>query len=342
MLQKLWATSEIGGPGGSCVALPPVNAGNVPEGTVRKFAPDVKGKGPTIDVEAVCGDCVMERGDMAACLRTAYRKQAFRQVVVPPVRAEPLQHGCEMPLSGEKRPELVAKLSEALLYEGSSEATVDGASAPSTFGWNRGNLNVTPTRTTRLHPGSQQHTGDTDLTQSNFSHHHVAAELDLAAPAPLLVAAETPAGQPWASIPANQPEDGPLNISAEQAVISQVVESRHRRRQKARGATTSKTPLNNSAKGDARAPSSSSKPPQKNYSPVSKWTPKPTVRMNPDDYVIVLKPRTTVALKATFQQGELGAAISQLIGRQQMNAITISPNWEQNIIVCGTQNPEIL
>ncbi|KAH7973734.1 hypothetical protein HPB49_004593 [Dermacentor silvarum] len=141
----------------------------------------------------------------------------------------------------------------------------------------------------------------------------------------------------WSSIPANQPEDGPPNISAEQ-----VVESRRRRRQNARGAATSKTPLNNSAKGDAPAPSSSSKAPQKTSSPVSKWTPKPTVRMNPNDYVIVLKPRTTVALKTTFQQGELGAAISQLIGRQHMNAITISPNWEQNIIVYGTQNPEVV
>ncbi|KAH7937224.1 hypothetical protein HPB49_009020 [Dermacentor silvarum] len=185
------------------------------------------------------------------------------------------------------------------------------------------------------------------------------AELDLTAPAPPPLAAETPAGQPlnmalleqrgydpttlsWSSIPANQPEDGPPNISAEQAVIFQVVESRRRRRQNARGAAASKTPLNNSAKGDAPAPSSSSKAPQKTSSPVSKWTPKPTVRMNPNDYVIVLKPRTTVALKTTFQQGELGAAISQLIGRQHMNAITISPNWEQNIIVCGTQNPEVV
>ncbi|KAH7960916.1 hypothetical protein HPB49_024800 [Dermacentor silvarum] len=64
--------------------------------------------------------------------------------------------------------------------------------------------------------------------------------------------------------------------------------------------------------------------------------------MNSNDYVIVLKPRTTVALKTTFQKGELGAAISQLIGRQHMNAITISANWEQNIIVCGTQNPEVV
>ncbi|KAH7958705.1 hypothetical protein HPB49_004361 [Dermacentor silvarum] len=189
--------------------------------------------------------------------------------------------------------------------------------------------------------------------------YYPAAELDLTAPAPPPLAAETPAGQPlnmalleqrghdpttlsWSSVPANQPEDGPPNISAEQAVIFQVVESRRRRRQNARGAATSKTPLNNSAKGDARVPSSSSKAPQKTSSPVSKWTPKPTVRMNPDDYVIVLKPRTTVALKTTFQQGDLGAAISQLIGRQHMNAITISPNWEQNIIVCGTQNPEVV
>ncbi|KAH7950259.1 hypothetical protein HPB49_021601 [Dermacentor silvarum] len=149
-------------------------------------------------------------------------------------------------------------------------------------------------------------------------------------------AAETPAGQPlnmvlfeqrgydpmtlsWSSIPANQPEDGPSNISVEQAAIFQVVERRRRT-----------THEGNSAKEDNRAPSSSSKAPQKTCSPFSKWTPKPTVRMNPDVYVIMLKPRT----------GELGAAISQLIGRQHTNVITISPSWKQNIIVCGTLNPE--
>ncbi|KAH7933174.1 hypothetical protein HPB49_009847 [Dermacentor silvarum] len=140
----------------------------------------------------------------------------------------------------------------------------------------------------------------------------------------------------WSSSPASPPEDGPPNISAEQAVIFQVVES-----QNGRGAAPSKTPLNNSAKEGARAPSSSSRAPQ-TTSPVSKWTPKATVRMNPDDYVIVLKPRTTVALKTTFQPGELGAAISQLIGRQHMKAITISSYSDQNIIVCGTQNPEVV
>ncbi|KAH7949102.1 hypothetical protein HPB49_005157 [Dermacentor silvarum] len=133
----------------------------------------------------------------------------------------------------------------------------------------------------------------------------------------------------WSSIPANQPEDGPPNISAEQAVIFPVVESRRRRRQNARGAATSNTPLNNSAKGDARAPSTSSKAPQKTSSRVSSWTPKPTVRMTPDDYVIVLKPH-------------YGRPQDNLSTRVHMNAITISPNWEQNIIVCGTQNPEVV
>ncbi|KAH7984026.1 hypothetical protein HPB52_016268 [Rhipicephalus sanguineus] len=129
-------------------------------------------------------------------------------------------------------------------------------------------------------------------------------------------------------------------MSAEQADIFQLVEGRRRRRKNTKGESTPKTPLNNPASGDACAPSP--KPPQKTSPPVSKWTPKPTVRMNPDDYVIVLKPRITVALKIAFQQGELGAAISQLIGKQHMNAITISPNWEQNIIVCGTQSHEVV
>lgn len=187
-------------------------------------------------------------------------------------------------------------------------------------------------------------------------HHNVANELSLTAAAPPLLDAETPLGQllnmalpeqrgydpttlSWSYIPTNPSDDGPSTISAEQADIFQLVEGRRRRRRNAEGASALKTPLNNSATGDARAPSP--KAPQKT-SPVSKWTPKPTVRMNPGDYVIVLKPRITVALKAAFQQGELGAAISQLIGRQHMNDISISPNWEQNIIICGTQNNEVV
>ncbi|KAH7937958.1 hypothetical protein HPB49_018224 [Dermacentor silvarum] len=168
------------------------------------------------------------------------------------------------------------------------------------------------------------------MPKSNFSHHHVAAELDLTAPAPPLLAAETPAGQTrnmalleprgydpttlsWSSIPANQPEDGPPNILAEQAVIFQVVESRCRRRQNARGAATSTEDFFTSLQVDAKANGQDE-----------------SQRLHDLD------------LKTTFQQGELGAAISQLIGRQHMNAITISPNSEQNIIACGTPNPEVV
>ncbi|KAH7968162.1 hypothetical protein HPB52_006383 [Rhipicephalus sanguineus] len=89
-------------------------------------------------------------------------------------------------------------------------------------------------------------------------------------------------------------------MSAEQADIFQLVEGRRRRRKNTKGESTPKTPLNNPASGDACAPSP--KPPQKTSPLVSKWTPKPTVRMDPDDYVIVLKPRITVALKTAFQQ----------------------------------------
>ncbi|KAH7931650.1 hypothetical protein HPB52_025493 [Rhipicephalus sanguineus] len=85
-------------------------------------------------------------------------------------------------------------------------------------------------------------------------------------------------------------------MSAEQADIFQLVEGRRRRRKNTKGASTPKTPLNNPASGDTCA--LSPKPPQKTSPPVSKWTPEPTVRMNPDDYVIVLKPRITVALKS--------------------------------------------
>ncbi|KAH7943725.1 hypothetical protein HPB52_010751 [Rhipicephalus sanguineus] len=85
-------------------------------------------------------------------------------------------------------------------------------------------------------------------------------------------------------------------MSAEQADIFQLVEGRRRRRKNTKWASTPKTPFNNPASGDTCA--LSPKPPQKTSPPVSKWTPEPTVRMNPDDYVIVLKPRITVALKS--------------------------------------------
>ncbi|KAL1463997.1 hypothetical protein MTO96_027031 [Rhipicephalus appendiculatus] len=91
----------------------------------------------------------------------------------------------------------------------------------------------------------------------------------------------------WSSIPTNQPEDGPSIISAEQADILQLVEGRRRRRKNTGGASAPRTPVNNPVTGDAGV--QSPKASQKTSSPVSKWTPKPTVRMNPDDYVIVLK-----------------------------------------------------
>ncbi|KAL1476330.1 hypothetical protein MTO96_036584 [Rhipicephalus appendiculatus] len=61
-------------------------------------------------------------------------------------------------------------------------------------------------------------------------------------------------------------------------------------------------------------------------------------RIAAEDFTIVLKPRVTVDLKATFQPGELGAKLTSHVHATTSDSISVWPMWEQNIIVVSTED----
>ncbi|KAH6922669.1 hypothetical protein HPB50_017508 [Hyalomma asiaticum] len=68
------------------------------------------------------------------------------------------------------------------------------------------------------------------------------------------------------------------------------------------------------------------------------WKTKPLPKFHPDDFVVVLKPRTTLALGATFQPGELGLSLRAYLGAQLAADLSFVLSREQNLIVGSTKN----
>ncbi|KAH6933827.1 hypothetical protein HPB50_018401 [Hyalomma asiaticum] len=68
------------------------------------------------------------------------------------------------------------------------------------------------------------------------------------------------------------------------------------------------------------------------------WKPKPLQKFHPDDFVVVLKPRTTLAVGATFQPGELGLSLRAYLGAQLAADLSFVLSREQNLIVASTKN----
>ncbi|KAH6929609.1 hypothetical protein HPB50_003121 [Hyalomma asiaticum] len=68
------------------------------------------------------------------------------------------------------------------------------------------------------------------------------------------------------------------------------------------------------------------------------WKPNPLPKFHPDDFVVVLKPRTTLALGDTFQPGELGLSLRAYLGAQLAADLSFVLSREQNLIVASTKN----
>ncbi|KAH8023675.1 hypothetical protein HPB51_015171 [Rhipicephalus microplus] len=102
------------------------------------------------------------------------------------------------------------------------------------------------------------------------------------------------------------------------------------------------------ASRDARAPAAkqqaASRPQQaqgKNVPSVTsqrakqlQWRPKNTPRIKKDDIIVVMKPRETLALKATFGPGQAGAAVRSILGADASVGLAVWPLWDQNVLVC--------
>lgn len=66
-----------------------------------------------------------------------------------------------------------------------------------------------------------------------------------------------------------------------------------------------------------------------------KWRPQQTPRIGRDELIVVLKPRTTLDLKATFVPGQAGVAVRNLIRDCGEVELSVWPVWDQNVLVCG-------
>ncbi|KAH8024191.1 hypothetical protein HPB51_022252 [Rhipicephalus microplus] len=64
------------------------------------------------------------------------------------------------------------------------------------------------------------------------------------------------------------------------------------------------------------------------------WWPKNTPRIEKDDIILVLKPRETLNLKATFGPGQAGAAVHSILGVDASVGLAVWPLWDQNVHVC--------
>ncbi|KAL3205080.1 hypothetical protein MRX96_011395 [Rhipicephalus microplus] len=69
------------------------------------------------------------------------------------------------------------------------------------------------------------------------------------------------------------------------------------------------------------------------------WRPKNTPRIEEDDVIVVLKPRETLDLKATFGPGEAGAAVRSILGADASVGLAVWPLWDQNVPAATPDGP---
>ncbi|KAH7978082.1 hypothetical protein HPB49_004433 [Dermacentor silvarum] len=71
------------------------------------------------------------------------------------------------------------------------------------------------------------------------------------------------------------------------------------------------------------------------------WKPLPLPKPAPEEFVVVIKPKTRVSLSEAFQEPGLGRAFIAYLGPASVQVITVLPVREQNIILVYTLKPEI-
>ncbi|XP_049269872.1 uncharacterized protein LOC125757771 [Rhipicephalus sanguineus] len=73
---------------------------------------------------------------------------------------------------------------------------------------------------------------------------------------------------------------------------------------------------------------------------LTKWKPRPFPKSNPDDYVIVVKPRECISLHDAFSENWYGTAFKAYLGPERAETLTVIPSREQNLIVIHTPDPD--
>ncbi|KAH9379045.1 hypothetical protein HPB48_001651 [Haemaphysalis longicornis] len=106
---------------------------------------------------------------------------------------------------------------------------------------------------------------------------------------------------------------------------------------------SSKAPKGNDAPGQQQTAARSGHAPQGGVASKSsthrsskpQWRPKHTPHIGRDELIVVLKPSTTLDLKAPFAPGQVGSAVRNLLRECGNVELSVWPVWEQNVIVCG-------
>ncbi|KAH7940793.1 hypothetical protein HPB49_005827 [Dermacentor silvarum] len=62
----------------------------------------------------------------------------------------------------------------------------------------------------------------------------------------------------------------------------------------------------------------------------NQWRPRQTPRLYYEDLVVVLKPRGTLELKASFKHGDIGSAVAHYVGEVSCGDLSVWPVWDQN------------
>lgn len=73
---------------------------------------------------------------------------------------------------------------------------------------------------------------------------------------------------------------------------------------------------------------------------ITKWKPRPFPKPNPDDYVIVVKPRECISLHEAFSENWYGTAFKAYLGPERAGSLTVLPSREQNLIIHYTLDPD--
>ncbi|KAH7940684.1 hypothetical protein HPB49_003549 [Dermacentor silvarum] len=74
---------------------------------------------------------------------------------------------------------------------------------------------------------------------------------------------------------------------------------------------------------------------------LTKWKPRLFPKPNPDDYVIVVKPRQCISLHEAFSENWYGNTLKAYLGPDFAKSLTVLPSREQNLIVIHTPDPDM-
>ncbi|KAH7965100.1 hypothetical protein HPB49_003314 [Dermacentor silvarum] len=71
----------------------------------------------------------------------------------------------------------------------------------------------------------------------------------------------------------------------------------------------------------------------------NQWRPRHTPRLHYADLVVVLKPRGTLDLKASFKHGDIGFAVAHYVGEVACGDLSVWPVWDQSTVVGASSYP---